>query len=65
MNDLTQTVDWIATGQENVTVEDYGRHHTKVSGRCAHYIRDAVEDDRRLKVRRDINQYAFTVDWDA
>jgi len=65
VNDLTQVVRWIAMNQKNVEVEEHGRYNTKVSGRCAHYIRDAVEDDHRLKVRRDINQYAFIVDWNA
>jgi len=65
MNDLTQLVDTLAIGQDNVDVEDFGKRYTKVSGRCAHYIRNAVEDDHRLKVRRDINQHAFTVDWNA
>lgn len=65
MNDLTQVVKTLAIGQDNVVVEDFGKRYTKVSGRCAHYIRDGVKEDSRLRVKRDINQYAFTVEWNA
>jgi len=65
MNDLTQLVDTLAIGQKNVEVSQFGHGRTKVSGRCAHYIRDAVEDHTAVRVRRDINQHAFTVEWDA
>jgi len=65
MNDITQVIDTLAIGIENVTVEDFGHSRAKVSGRCAHYIREAVEDDHRLRVRRGINQHAFTVEWNA
>jgi len=65
MHDLAQMVDTLAIGQDRVTVEEFGHSRAKVSGRCAHYIRDAVEDNTQLRIRRDINQHAFTVEWNA
>lgn len=63
-NEITKTVAYLAMGH-NVVVEDLGHGRAKVSGRGAHYIREAVEADSRLAVEFGINQHAFVVGWNA